>query len=670
MLAAAGLTFFAGPFARHAMAAGNGMASGQNKNGKIILGTLDTGVSASSDMVIEKNMKLTQDMEARDLDLEGGTLDLDGHILKVTGSVHQTGGTMRINKGTLDVGGDYIIAEEKKNVLTGVLEYQPTNAWLVMGEMADVVKVDGDFCIYTSSSGSTTFNRFLAGTLYVGGDFTQGGMPHCFNASGSHTVVLTGAGEQRITLAGTASQFQNLSAAAAQKKIRFDGIFRCSNLESSMTVESGTVEINLLNLNGQELNITGNAEMTGNVNLMGGKLAISGNLHQSKGTMKINKGTLDVGGDYIIAEKKENVITGAMEYQPVDAWLVMGDMADIVKVGRDFCIYTGSSGSTTFNRFSNGTMAVGGDFTQGGMSKCFTADRDHKVILNGKEHQNVTFNDSSSKFNILQLTKNKDTGYTFSPDPCWKTLQPAEGETEPGEEKPHEHTVAVDKAVNPTCTEDGLTEGKHCSECGEILEEQKVVKALGHDYVDGVCTRCGALEIKKIQKGQKLGDQKTGAVYKVTSVKAKSETVEYTKPLNSKAVSISIPATVKLNGVSFKVTSIAANAFKNNKKLAKVTIGGNVTTIGASAFQNCTALKAVTIPAKVKTIGKQAFYGCQKLTAVTIKTKGLTSKKVGSKAFGKLNQKTVVKVPVSCLKTYKKLLQQKGLNGKKQKVTK
>lgn len=41
------------------------------------------------------------------------------------------------------------------------------------------------------------------------------------------------------------------------------------------------------------------------------------------------------------------------------------------------------------------------------------------------------------------------------------------------------HTEAVDKAVEPTCTETGLTEGKHCSVCGEVLVEQKVVPALG-----------------------------------------------------------------------------------------------------------------------------------------------------------------------------------------------
>ena len=69
------------------------------------------------------------------------------------------------------------------------------------------------------------------------------------------------------------------------------------------------------------------------------------------------------------------------------------------------------------------------------------------------------------------------------------------------------HTEVVDSRVEPTCTETGLTEGKHCSACNKVLVEQKEIPALGHDmakteaveptYWDAgnnayyTCSRCG-----------------------------------------------------------------------------------------------------------------------------------------------------------------------------------
>ena len=54
------------------------------------------------------------------------------------------------------------------------------------------------------------------------------------------------------------------------------------------------------------------------------------------------------------------------------------------------------------------------------------------------------------------------------------------------------HTEVIDAAVEPTCTEPGKTEGKHCSVCNEVLVKQEVVAAKGHTYENGVCTVCGA----------------------------------------------------------------------------------------------------------------------------------------------------------------------------------
>ena len=52
------------------------------------------------------------------------------------------------------------------------------------------------------------------------------------------------------------------------------------------------------------------------------------------------------------------------------------------------------------------------------------------------------------------------------------------------------HTEEKLPAKAPTCTESGLTDGKHCSVCSAVLVEQKTVDALGHDYRQGSCTRC------------------------------------------------------------------------------------------------------------------------------------------------------------------------------------
>ena len=84
------------------------------------------------------------------------------------------------------------------------------------------------------------------------------------------------------------------------------------------------------------------------------------------------------------------------------------------------------------------------------------------------------------------------------------------------------------------------------------------------------------------KKGTKL--KKSGVTYQVTKSGAKEGCVAYTKAKKNVKGSVTIPATVTIDGVTYKVTSVAANAFKGNKKITKVTIGKYIEKIGKNAF--------------------------------------------------------------------------------------
>lgn len=148
-----------------------------------------------------------------------------------------------------------------------------------------------------------------------------------------------------------------------------------------------------------------------------------------------------------------------------------------------------------------------------------------------------------------------------------------------------------------------------------------------------------------------------GITYKVTKSSAQSGTVEVVKVTSNKT-KITVPKAVKIDGYTFKVTSIGKNAFKNNKKLKTVIISDNVKTIGNNAFYGCKKLTSVTIGKNVTSIGSKAFYNCQKLK--TIKINSTKLKKVGKNALKGIYKKATIKVPKNKLKAYTKLFKKKG----------
>ena len=63
------------------------------------------------------------------------------------------------------------------------------------------------------------------------------------------------------------------------------------------------------------------------------------------------------------------------------------------------------------------------------------------------------------------------------------------------------HTIVTDKGVTPTCTQSGLTEGKHCSVCNEVIQKQKKLAPKKHHAVtdkavEATCSKEGLTEGK------------------------------------------------------------------------------------------------------------------------------------------------------------------------------
>jgi hypothetical protein len=132
-----------------------------------------------------------------------------------------------------------------------------------------------------------------------------------------------------------------------------------------------------------------------------------------------------------------------------------------------------------------------------------------------------------------------------------------------------------------------------------------------------------------------------GTSYIVTSSATEPAAVSYKKVSKKSKGAITIPDTVKIGGVTYKITAVNAGAFKNNKKVTKIVLGKNVVKIGSNAFT-----------------------GCKNLKQIIIKSTKLTAKGVAKNAFKGIGAKVKITVPKNMKKAYIKLLRQKGLSKK------
>ena len=210
------------------------------------------------------------------------------------------------------------------------------------------------------------------------------------------------------------------------------------------------------------------------------------------------------------------------------------------------------------------------------------------------------------------------------------------------------HNTEIVGAKAPNCTSEGYTGDEVCKDCHAVVKKGHKLDKTAHQWStwktttnpsyasEGEqtrqCSQCHQTETRKLNK---LPLPKAGTKYTVggnqyTVLKA-GLSVRFSKA-NPKAKTVTIPNAITVDGISYKVAEVGANAFKNNKKVKKVTIGANVVKIANKAFNKCPSLRNVII-----------------------KTTLLTKKTASKKCFSKVHKKMVIKVPKKVKKSYVKI---------------
>jgi hypothetical protein len=239
-----------------------------------------------------------------------------------------------------------------------------------------------------------------------------------------------------------------------------------------------------------------------------------------------------------------------------------------------------------------------------------------------------------------------------------------------------EHQVVIDQAVEPTETEDGKTEGSHCSVCNKVIKPQEVIPATGHKHsyreectpatvnsngkIQQICSVCSDVKSSSVIYSPRIAWGKTDYSYD-GKVKTPSVTVQDTKGNALKA------------GTDYQI--VHAKGRKNpGVYTTTVVFRGHYSGKAAESFKirpKKTSLKKVSAKSKGMQVSwkKQTVqidgYQLQYSTSGSFKgktTKLTTAKKSAvSKKISKLKGKKKYYVRIRTYKTVK-------VNGKKVKL--
>lgn len=414
----------------------------------------------TEDVVYNGNAKITKNIYLNghilrvngDLEIAAG-VDLNLGSLVVTGNILHTSGVLNVGQGVVEVSGDYRI-QNRRILSDGTEEFLESNGALNMKQKDALVKINGNF-ITQSSLGN--WNNYSDGTLEIGGDFVQkNGSEENFESRSNHKIIFLGEKTHVVEFDSSSSGFANLES---EGEILWKGYMKVGKILSDLTIrsEKGTYLLfgGSMDVNGKCLNLITDLKIDGYMHLNGGILKIDGNVLHISGTVMIDYGIMEVSGDYRI-QNARNAADGTVEYIGGSSGILeMREMDGVIKIAGDFITQSTSAYRYQMGNiypYVAGTMEIGGDVIQkNGNSQNFICMGSHKVILTGQKPQRIEFESSEATFNTLVLTR-PISEYTFSSNPCWKTLEEAATPLSECKIKAISKKAYTGKEIKPTVT--------------------------------------------------------------------------------------------------------------------------------------------------------------------------------------------------------------------------
>ncbi|MDE6700659.1 MAG: PKD domain-containing protein, partial [Acetatifactor sp.] len=387
-------------------------------------GTVFAAQSADAEKswTLSEDYTLTQDKIVDSLVLTDGTLDLNGCSLTVQGDLIQAGGVLFVNGGALTVEGDYLVQSEDAGAGSGIL--QMTNA-------EDIVHITGSF-ISDSDRDSTGY--LTAGIMEVEGDFIINSTYSAkgFIATESHKLILSGEESQKVHFGksgGNYSRLCNLEISNSSREgVSFESsvtMTSAGNTSTDIPYVTGSITDNGQGVTGfisigsnvkftenyfggsiyvgegitfnQILTVGGDLKLDYNYDVnISGSVTVKGNLLQSRSRLIMNKGNLEVEGDY-------TVLNNSYSY------LQMTNDEDYIHVHGDVSMDAWGEADSWLIA---GTFEVKGNFSA---KKGLRASKNHRVLFSGDKKQTITVADGEC-FATVELANHSAEG-VYSEEP-------------------------------------------------------------------------------------------------------------------------------------------------------------------------------------------------------------------------------------------------------------